>query len=149
MDLLRRFALGDIDAFEALVRQSQGDIYAWIVRIVRDPDIVEDLTVETLWRIYRARQQFRTDGISRLGRGGSPPTWQSTISAASVRNRVYSQNSPGRLRPIISSSRRLGKGSSKHFAACRPSCRWQRRSLLWKSSPTGKLPMPWERRSAP
>jgi len=42
-----------------LVRQFQGDIYAWIVR---DPGIAEDLTVETLWRIYRARHQFRTDG---------------------------------------------------------------------------------------
>src|SRR5271157_1456605 len=62
MDVLRRFALGDIDAFETLVRQFQGDIYAWIVRIVRDPGIAEDLTVETLWRIYRAHQQFRTDG---------------------------------------------------------------------------------------
>ena len=61
MDLLRRFALGEIDAFETLVRQFQGDIYAWIVRIVRDPSIAEDLTVETLWRIYRARQQFRPD----------------------------------------------------------------------------------------
>jgi RNA polymerase sigma-70 factor (ECF subfamily) len=62
MDLLRRFALGEIDAFEALVRQFQSDIYAWIVRIVRDPGIAEDLTVETLWRIYRARRQFRPDG---------------------------------------------------------------------------------------
>jgi RNA polymerase sigma-70 factor, ECF subfamily len=62
MDLLRRFALGEIDAFETLVRQFQGDIYAWIVRMVRDPGIAEDLTVETLWRIYRARQQFRPDG---------------------------------------------------------------------------------------
>ena len=62
MDLLRRFTLGEIDAFETLVRQFQGDIYAWIVRIVRDPGIAEDLTVETLWRIYRARQQFRPDG---------------------------------------------------------------------------------------
>ena len=61
MDLLRRFALGEIDAFEALVRQFQGDIYAWIVRIVRDPGIAEDLTVETLWRIYRSRSQFRPD----------------------------------------------------------------------------------------
>ena len=62
MDLLRRFALGEIDAFETLARQFQGDIYSWIVRIVRDPGIAEDLTVETLWRIYRARQQFRPDG---------------------------------------------------------------------------------------
>ncbi len=62
MDLLRRFALGEIDAFETLGRQFQGDIYSWIVRIVRDPSMAEDLTVETLWRIYRARQQFRPDG---------------------------------------------------------------------------------------
>jgi RNA polymerase sigma-70 factor, ECF subfamily len=45
-----------------LARQFQGDIYAWTVRIVRDPGIAEDLTVETLWRIYRARHQFRPDG---------------------------------------------------------------------------------------
>jgi RNA polymerase sigma-70 factor (ECF subfamily) len=62
MDLLRRFALGEIDAFETLVRHCQSDIYAWIVRIVRDPGIAEDLTVEALWRIYRARHQFRPDG---------------------------------------------------------------------------------------
>jgi len=62
MDLLRRFALGEIDAFETLVRQYQGEVYAWILRIVRDPGIAEDLTVETLWRIYRARHRFRPDG---------------------------------------------------------------------------------------
>ena len=61
MDLLQRFALGEIDAFETLVRQFQGEIYAWTMRIVRDPGTAEDLTVETLWRIYCARQQFRPD----------------------------------------------------------------------------------------
>lgn len=62
MDLLQRFARGEIDAFETLVRQFQRDIYTWIVRIVRDPGTAEDLTVETLWRVYRARHQFRPDG---------------------------------------------------------------------------------------
>ena len=62
MDLLQRFTHGEIDAFETLVRQFQGDIYAWTVRIVRDPGVAEDLTVETLWRVYRARHQFRPDG---------------------------------------------------------------------------------------
>lgn len=61
MDLLQRFALGEIDAFETLTRQFQGQIYSWIVRIVRDSGAAEDLTVETLWRIYRARHQFRPD----------------------------------------------------------------------------------------
>lgn len=62
MDLLQRFTHGEIDAFETLARQFQGDIYAWTVRIVRDRGVAEDLTVETLWRIYRARHQFRPDG---------------------------------------------------------------------------------------
>lgn len=62
MDLIQRFAHGEVDAFETLVRQFQSDIYAWIVRIVRDPGTAEDLTVETLWRVYRARHQFRPDG---------------------------------------------------------------------------------------
>ena len=62
MDLLQRFTHGEIDAFETLVRQFQGDIYAWTVRIVRDPGVAEDLTVETLWRVYRARHRFRPDG---------------------------------------------------------------------------------------
>ena len=62
MDLLERFARGEIDAFEALSRQFQSEIYGWIVRIVRDPGIAEDLTVETLWRIYQSRRQFRPNG---------------------------------------------------------------------------------------
>lgn len=58
MDLLTRFREGDLDAFEALFRQFQGRVYAWIVRIVRDPGIAEDLTVETFWRVHRARGRF-------------------------------------------------------------------------------------------
>lgn len=62
MELLERFAAGDLEAFEALFRQHQKDVYAWIVRIVRDTGVAEDLTVETFWRIYRARARFRPDG---------------------------------------------------------------------------------------
>lgn len=58
MDLLERFATGDLDAFEVLFRQFQGRVYGWIVRITRDPAASEDLTVETFWRIYRARARF-------------------------------------------------------------------------------------------
>ncbi|HKW55804.1 MAG TPA: sigma-70 family RNA polymerase sigma factor [Candidatus Acidoferrum sp.] len=62
MDLLERFAMGDLEAFEVLFRQHQGEVYGWIVRIVRDSGIAEDLTVETFWRIYRSRARFRPDG---------------------------------------------------------------------------------------
>lgn len=58
MELLERFAADDMDAFETLFRQFQRDVYRWIVRVVRDPAAAEDLTVETFWRIYRARARF-------------------------------------------------------------------------------------------
>ena len=58
MDPLERFAGGDVDAFEMLFRQYQGEVYGWIVRIVRNPAAAEDLTIETFWRIYRHRKRF-------------------------------------------------------------------------------------------
>jgi len=58
MELWRRFAEGEVDAFETIFRESHQDIYRWIVRIVRDPGIAEDLVVETFWRIYRSRATF-------------------------------------------------------------------------------------------
>jgi RNA polymerase sigma-70 factor (ECF subfamily) len=65
MELLERFAAGDLGAFEVLFRQHQKEVYAWIVRIVRDTGIAEDLTVETFWRIYKHRTGFRPDGNFR------------------------------------------------------------------------------------
>jgi RNA polymerase sigma factor (sigma-70 family) len=58
MESLERFAQGDLEAFEALFRQFQGEVYGWIVRIVRDVGSAEDLTVETFWRIHRAHARF-------------------------------------------------------------------------------------------
>ena len=57
-DVLQRFCHGDLDAFEAMFHQHQGEVHGWIVRIVRDPTAAEDLTVETFWRIYCARARF-------------------------------------------------------------------------------------------
>lgn len=58
MDPLERFAAGDEDAFETVFRQYQGSVYRWIVRLVRNPALAEDLTVDTFWRIYRHRSRF-------------------------------------------------------------------------------------------
>lgn len=57
-EVLRQFCHGDLDAFEALFRTHQREVYGWIVRIVRDPSAAEDLTVETFWRIHRAHARF-------------------------------------------------------------------------------------------
>ena len=58
MELLERFAAGDVEAFEALFRQHQCEVYGWILRVVRDRAAAEDLTIETFWRMYRAHARF-------------------------------------------------------------------------------------------
>lgn len=55
---LESFAAGDLAAFESIFRDFQGEIYRWIVRIVRDRGAAEDLTLETFWRIWKARSRF-------------------------------------------------------------------------------------------
>jgi RNA polymerase sigma-70 factor, ECF subfamily len=58
MDLLDRFAKGDLEAFELLFRQYNREVHAWLVRLTRDPAAADDLTVEVFWRIYRAHARF-------------------------------------------------------------------------------------------
>jgi RNA polymerase sigma-70 factor (ECF subfamily) len=48
----------ELEAFEALFRQYQADVYSWIVRLVRDRAAAEDLTVETFWRIWKGRARY-------------------------------------------------------------------------------------------
>jgi RNA polymerase sigma-70 factor, ECF subfamily len=57
-EVLRQFARGEIEAFESLFRQFQGEVYSWIFRVVRDSGAAEDLTIETFWRIYSAHARF-------------------------------------------------------------------------------------------
>ena len=57
-ELLRRFAHGDRDAFEAIFRQFEREVYRWILRIVREPGAAEDALVEAFWRAYRGRARF-------------------------------------------------------------------------------------------
>lgn len=57
-NVLERFRQGDLDAFESLFREHQRAVYGWILRIVRDPGAAEELTVETFFRIHRARARF-------------------------------------------------------------------------------------------
>src|ERR1700746_1219455 len=58
MELLERFAAGDLDAFESLFRQYQRGGDRCVMRIVRDPAAAEDLTVEAFWRAHKAHAGF-------------------------------------------------------------------------------------------
>ena len=58
MDNLERFAAGDANAFEQLFREYQGEVYRWIIRLVRNPAAAEELTIETFWRMHRHHRRF-------------------------------------------------------------------------------------------
>jgi len=62
MNVLERFAAGEVEAFESLFRQHQREVYGWIVRIVRDGGTAEDLTVEAFWRLYQKRDRLDPRG---------------------------------------------------------------------------------------
>ena len=57
-EVLDRFRQGDVRAFEVIFREHQGEVYRWILRIVRNAATAEELTVETFWRVYRAHARF-------------------------------------------------------------------------------------------
>lgn len=103
MDLLERFARGDLDAFEQLFRQFQGDVYGWLTRLTRDPAAAEDLTVEVFWRIYRAHARFDAtrsfgawarriasnaalDHLRHVSRHSTPPVPPTPSPASSARS---------------------------------------------------------------
>jgi len=58
MELFERFVRGDSEAFETLFRDHGERVYGWVLRIVRDRNAAEDITVEAFWRMYRARARF-------------------------------------------------------------------------------------------
>lgn len=59
--LVQRSVAGDHKAFELLVIKYQRRIQRLIGRMVRDVDLVEDISQETFIRAYRALAQFRGD----------------------------------------------------------------------------------------
>jgi RNA polymerase sigma-70 factor (ECF subfamily) len=59
--LVERTLAGDDRAFELLVLKYQRRIQRLIGRMVRDVDLVEDISQETFIRAYRALHQFRGD----------------------------------------------------------------------------------------
>jgi RNA polymerase sigma factor (sigma-70 family) len=115
MELLERFAAGDLEAFEVLFRQHQKEVYAWIVRIARDTGIAEDLTVETFWRIYKHRAGFKPDGNFRA--------WARRIATNAAldhlrharRETTLPENLPSAPRPDSAVGRETGDSIRKAF----------------------------------
>ena len=87
--VLERFRAGEMDAFEALFRSHQQRVYAGLLRIVRNPAQAEDLTVETFWKIYRARERF--DAARDFG------AWARTIATRTAMDWLRTQRTETEL----------------------------------------------------
>lgn len=59
--LVQRTLAGDHKAYELLVLKYQRRLHRLVGRMVRDVDLVEDITQETFIRAFRALHQFRGD----------------------------------------------------------------------------------------
>ena len=129
MDLLRRFTLADIDAFETSVRQIQASICGWIIRIVRDPGVAEDLTVESLWRMYRSRHKFRVDGNLEAWAYRIATNLAIDYLRGRNLNTACWQNLSLRPTRTIFSRAKYEKKSKRLSEGYRPSCKSRPRSL--------------------
>jgi len=114
-------------AFEALFQHHQRSVRGWILRIVRDAAAADELTVETFWRIYRARDRFEPD------RGFEP--WARRIATRAALDWLRAQKpeyamaneffadlpSPQRADPAVSEE--IRRRTAQAFARLRPGLR--------------------------
>ena len=76
---LERLRRGDTAAFEQLVAERSGDIYALLFRLTSDAEEARDLTQETFLRAFQGIQRFRGDADLK--------TWIYRIAINQARNR--------------------------------------------------------------
>jgi RNA polymerase sigma-70 factor (ECF subfamily) len=76
---LERLRAGEAAAFNRLVEERHGDIYALLYRLTEDPEEARDLTQETFLQAFRHLANFRGDADLR--------TWLYRIAVNQARNR--------------------------------------------------------------
>ncbi len=119
MELMQRFAAGDLDAFEALFRQHQKEVYSWIVRIVRDHGIADTVHAHDSTPM----------ATSVAGRAASPPTPLSTTCGPRGGKRNFRKVLPPRLAAIRQFNAKRGSGSALPSTSFLQSIVWWPRSL--------------------
>jgi RNA polymerase sigma-70 factor (ECF subfamily) len=79
-DLIVMVQQGQKRAFDEIVHRYKGRLYSFIMRMVKEPTLAEELTQETLIRIYIHADKYRE--IARFS------TWVFTIATNLVRNKM-------------------------------------------------------------
>ena len=88
-DLVVLVQKGHRRAFDEIVSRYKGRLYSFTLRMVKDPGLAEEMTQETLIRIYMHADKYRE--IARFS------TWVFTIATNLVRNRMRQQSRMPRL----------------------------------------------------
>jgi len=88
-DLIFRVQQGHRKAFDEIVSRYKGRLYSFILRMIKDPTTAEELTQETLIRVYVHADKYRE--IARFS------TWIFTIATNLVRNLVRKRSRRPRL----------------------------------------------------
>ena len=79
-DLIFMVQEGNRKAFDELVSRYKGRLFSFILRMVKDPTLAEELTQETLIRVYVHAAKYRE--IAKFS------TWVFTIATNLVRNKM-------------------------------------------------------------
>jgi RNA polymerase sigma-70 factor (ECF subfamily) len=79
-DLIIQVQHGNRRAFDEIVARYKGRLYSFILRMVKDPDLAEELTQETLIRVFLHAEKYRE--IAKFS------TWVFTIATNLVRNKM-------------------------------------------------------------
>jgi RNA polymerase sigma-70 factor, ECF subfamily len=58
MELLKRYAAGEEDAFQELVKQYKDSLYAFLRRFLNRSDLIDDVFQETFMQLYVSRNTF-------------------------------------------------------------------------------------------
>jgi RNA polymerase sigma factor (sigma-70 family) len=115
------------EAFEALFRIHQRVVRRWILRIVRDPAVADELTVETFWRIYRARDRFEPErGFEPWARRIATHTaldWLRTQKLEYAVENEFFAELPGKPAADPAVSDELRRKTAAAFARLRPGLR--------------------------
>ena len=101
-ELMLRVQAGEKACFDLLVKRYKNRLFNYLLRLVRDPDLAEELAQDAFVRAYVNADKYRT--IARFS------TWLYTIATNLVRNR-YRQKK--RRPPILSLFFRTGDGDEE------------------------------------
>lgn len=88
-DLIVQVQNGSRKAYDELVSRYKGRLFSFILRMVKDPTLAEDLTQETLIRVYIHAAKYRE--IAKFS------TWVFTIATNLVRNKMRQRSRRPRM----------------------------------------------------